>query len=123
MMAKRTARQAASLRPRLRIVIGDEVALGPGRVDLIELIQRTGSLRAAARQMGVSYMRAWSLLKETNACFREPLVTVSRGGSTGGGAKLTEAGKLAMELYRDMEKVCHSATDASWKKLKSLLAG
>jgi molybdate transport system regulatory protein len=109
------------LRPRLRVMLGNEIALGPGRVDLLELIHKTGSLRAAARRMGLSYMRAWHLVKYTNRCFAEPLVEVVRGGKTGGGARLTEAGCHALAIYRRMEQKCDQAVKASWHELRKLL--
>src|SRR5262245_9762785 len=99
-MGKTSASGMAWLRPRLRGMVGSEIALGPGRVDLLELIQETGSLRAAAERMGVSYMRAWQLVKYTNRCFGEPLVKVMRGGKAGGGARLTESGRRTLTLYR-----------------------
>jgi molybdate transport system regulatory protein len=121
-MAKKAMGQKACLRPRLRVMIGDEIALGPGRIDLLELIEETGSLRSAAKRMGVSYMRAWKLMKSTNRSSREPLVEVARGGKSGGGAKLTAAGRKAFQLYRDMEKQVHRATRTSWTEMRKLLA-
>jgi molybdate transport system regulatory protein len=110
-----------SIRPRLRIMRGDDIALGPGRADLLELIATTGSLRSAAKQMGISYMRAWQLVKFTNQCFREPVVAAVRGGKTGGGAKLTSAGAKALGLYRRMEKESQRAAKLPWLDLKRLL--
>ena len=72
--------KAVCVRPRLRVMWGSEIALGPGRVELLELIGQTGSLRAAAARMGMSYMRAWNLVKSTNHCFSRPLVEATRGG-------------------------------------------
>ena|SRR5579862_4737223 len=122
-MGKRAAKtQGAWLRPRLRVMIGDEIALGPGRVDLLDLIDQTGSLKAAAERMGVSYMRAWNLVKSTNRSAREPLVEVARGGKTGGGARLTIAGRKAYRIYREMEKQVHRATRSNWGEMRKLLA-
>lgn len=112
----------ASLRPRLRVMLGAEIALGPGRVDLLELIQETGSLRAAAERMGLSYMRAWQLIKYTNRCFNAPVVEVVRGGKHGGGAKLTETGRRTLTAYRLMEKQCQRAMKPSWTSLRKFLA-
>jgi molybdate transport system regulatory protein len=112
----------ASLRPRLRVMLGSEIALGPGRIDLLELIETTGSLRAAAERMGLSYMRAWQLIKYTNRCFRAPVVEVVRGGQHGGGAKLTETGRRTLAAYRRMEKQCYRVTKSSWTGLRKLLA-
>jgi molybdate transport system regulatory protein len=109
------------VRPRLRVMWGKEIALGPGRVELMEFIRETGSLRAAAERMGISYMRAWNLVKLTNRCFIAPVVEASRGGQTGGGAKLTEAGKEVIELYRQMEKESQRAVKQPWAELRKLL--
>src|SRR5437870_12838059 len=91
------------LRPRMRVLCGEVIALGPGKVDLLALIGETGSIRETAERMGMSYMRAWTLIKTMNACFREPVVVASRGGIARGGAVLTETGRRALELYRGLE--------------------
>jgi molybdate transport system regulatory protein len=103
--------------------LGDEIALGPGKIELLELVQRTGSITEAARQMGVSYMRAWTLIRTMNDCFRKPLVAAARGGRAGGGgATLTETGREALALYRRMSGRCVEATRGNWKKLQRLLS-
>ncbi len=122
MRKKKSPNEKAWLRPRLRVMLGREIALGPGRVDLLELILQTGSLRAAAERMGISYMRAWHLVRYTNRCFSEPLVAVVRGGKSGGGAKLTNAGRQILLLYRRMDNQCHRAVKASWHDLRKFLA-
>src|SRR5262249_10670646 len=104
MRKKKAARRPVVLLPRLRVLCDGETALGPGRVDLLELIAETGSLRAAAQQMEMSYMRAWTLVKSLNSWFRAPLVEVSRGGKRGGGAQLTELGRKIISLYRRIER-------------------
>ncbi len=120
---KKSLAHEPRIRPRLRIMWGDEVALGPGRVELMEFIGETGSLRAAAERMGISYMRAWNLVKLTNRCFSAPVVEASRGGQTGGGAKLTDAGRAAIELYRQMEQRSQRAVRQPWSQLRRLLKG
>jgi len=102
---------------------GGEIALGPGRVELLELIAETGSLRAAARRMGVSYMRAWNLVKYTNRCFSRPLVEATRGGRRGGGARLTETGRQIVAAYREMERKSQRAINKGWAQFKRLLKG
>ena len=109
------------LRPRLRVVWREEIALGPGKVELLRFVAESGSIREAADRMGMSYMRAWTLIRTMNACFKEPLVEAARGGSEHGGATLSETGKRALKLYEQMEKDCLAATKAKWAKLKSLL--
>lgn len=108
--------------PRLRITQGDEVALGPGKAELLALVARTGSIREAAERMNMSYMRAWKLIQTMNACFREPLVISERGGSSHGGATLTATGKRVLALYGEMEQACLRAMKKNWSELQSLLA-
>ncbi|HWW00269.1 MAG TPA: LysR family transcriptional regulator [Candidatus Acidoferrum sp.] len=107
----------------MRVLCGEEVALGPGKVDLLALIAETGSIRAAAERMGMSYMRAWTLIKTMNACFHEPLVVASRGGEQHGGAVLTETGQTALKLYRELEAQSLKACAGNWRQLRRLLKG
>jgi len=105
----------------MRVLCGDDIALGPGKVDLLALIGETGSIREAAERMGMSYMRAWTLIKTMNACFREPLVVASRGGKERGGAVLTETGRRALESYRELEVQSLKACAGIWRRLRKLL--
>ena len=95
---------AAVVQPRIRILHGGEVALGPGKADLLEALDRGGSLVRAAQDLGMSYTRAWGLVRTMNALFQEPLVTLQRGGKKRGGAALTAEGKQVLRLYRRMQK-------------------
>jgi molybdate transport system regulatory protein len=89
--------------PRLRILLGEAVALGPGKARLLAEIEAAGSISAAARAMGMSYRRAWLLVAEMNRVFRAPLVEAGPGGKRGGGAHVTELGRSALAHYRAME--------------------
>jgi molybdate transport system regulatory protein len=109
------------VRPRIRVLCGGEIALGPGKVALLEAIHASASLTAAARLLGMSYMRAWKLVQTMNACFREPLVTTQRGGKSHGSATLTRSGERALALYRGMEEASREAMAASWRELRVLL--
>jgi molybdate transport system regulatory protein len=111
-----------SLHPRLRIVSGADIALGPGKADLLEALEQTGSITKAAGRLGMSYMRAWTLIRTINRSFQEPLVVALRGGMRGGGgARLTETGCKALALYRRMEKQCCKSVQTDWRKIKKLL--
>jgi len=94
------AKKRHGLSPRLRLVLGDEIAIGPGKAELLALIRDTGSIAAAGRAMGMSYKRAWLLVSTMNECFRMPLVEASRGGSERGGAELTATGEAVLAAYR-----------------------
>jgi molybdate transport system regulatory protein len=115
------SRTEHKLLPRLRVVCGEEVALGPGKADLLSLIAETGSIREAAERMNMSYTRAWKLVQTMNDCFREPLVSAERGGNARGGARLTETGEKALRLYREMEMTCLEQTKVSFRAFGELL--
>lgn len=87
----------------LRIEFGGEDAVGPGKVRLLELINASGSIAAAGRDMGMSYRRAWLLVDEVNRCFRKPVVEARAGGGGGGGAALTPFGRALVTHYRAIE--------------------
>jgi len=106
MPAKRTAPE---VRFRLRITRGDAIAIGPGKVDLLEAIAAAGSLTAAAKQLGMSYRRAWLLVDTMNRCFRQPVVHTAAGGARGGGTLLTELGREVAERYRRAEAAARIA--------------
>lgn len=95
--------------------------IGPGKADLLEAIAETGSIRSAADEMGMSYMRAWSLIRTMNDEFREPLVEKTRGGALKGGATLTSNGERVLRIYREMEEASLEAAGPGWKKLRSYL--
>jgi len=109
------------LQARFRIRSGRDIALGPGKAELLGLIERTGSITNAARQMDMSYMRAWTLIRTMNRCFKMPLVVTKRGGRQGGGAKLTETGRKALRYYQQMEKAGVRAASTRWRRLQNLL--
>ena len=92
---------ASQVRPRWRVTLGDRIALGPGKADLLEEIARTGSISAAAAALGMSYRRAWILADTMNACFARPLVATSRERRKG--ATLTKEGRKVLRLYRRIE--------------------
>jgi len=105
----------------LRILSGDLIALGPGKVDLLESIGEAGSISQAARERKLSYRRAWNMVDTMNQCFKEPLVTSITGGKGGGGAKLTPAGQKVIDLYRKMETKANTAILPEWEALQKLL--
>lgn len=107
---------------RIRILFGADAMLGPGKADLLERIGETGSIAAAGRAMSMSYKRAWSLVDEMNAAFRDPLVVSSRGGPRGGGAHLTEAGQAVLAHYRKLEDILAEAGAARIAALENMLS-
>jgi molybdate transport system regulatory protein len=102
------------LHVRVRIDFGPASSIGPGKMALLEHIDSSGSLSQAARELGMSYRRAWLLLDDLNHTFSEPVATAVAGGTGGGGATLTAFGKKLIESFRDIE---HEASEAARKHL------
>jgi len=88
----------------LRLDLATGVRLGPGKIRLLEAIDREGSISAAGRSLKMSYRRAWLLIDELNSYFREPLVATRLGGTGGGKASVTAFGRTVIRAYRAMEK-------------------
>jgi molybdate transport system regulatory protein len=87
----------------LRVDLGEDRAIGPGKIRLLEAIRDTGSITRAGAALGMSYRRAWLLVDDMNSCFREPVVAAQVGGSHGGGATLTPFGMKLIDQYRAIE--------------------
>jgi molybdate transport system regulatory protein len=90
--------------------------MGPGKAELIERIAATGSISAAAREMGMSYRRAWQLVEALNAAYRAPVVQTATGGQRGGGATVTPYGKRLAAQFRSMEDKASAAIAADLKR-------
>ena len=88
---------------RFRVDFGREGAIGPGKITLLEHIGSGGSLSQAARELGMSYRRAWQLLASLNASFDERVTLSAKGGRGGGGARLTPFGRQLVRVYRGFE--------------------
>jgi len=93
----------------LRLNLAPRGAVGPGKIKLLELVGKTGSISAAGRAMAMSYRRAWLLIDELNHIFDQPLVETQLGGKAGGGATLTSFGRKVVGEYRAMEDEAHAA--------------
>jgi molybdate transport system regulatory protein len=106
---------------RLRIRVGEDIALGPGKADLLQAIAATGSISSAARTLGMSYRRAWLLVETMNRCFKTPLVQAKTGGKSGGGAEITPLGREALRHYRAMQKAANKACGPASKRLSGLM--
>jgi molybdate transport system regulatory protein len=105
-----------------RITLAPETLLGPGKADLLQAIDETGSIAAAGRRMGMSYKRAWYLIDTMNAYFREPVVISTKGGSARGGAQLTGTGRTVLKAYRRIEAKAGRAVARDLVTLASLAA-
>lgn len=103
--------QILSNQIKIRITSGSAIAMGPGKADLLEAIDACGSISSAAKQMQMSYRRAWELVDVMNKSFNQPLVISSPGGQNGGGAQLTEFGRLMLKSYRNIVAKAQTAAE------------
>jgi molybdate transport system regulatory protein len=110
------------IKPRLRVLLGADIAIGPGKAALLESVARTGSISAAAREMNMSYRRAWLLVDTMNRSFRSALVEKAKGGSGGGGARVTELGLEVLNRYRAMELKAATSVAGDMREFTRLLA-
>jgi molybdate transport system regulatory protein len=117
------ATQVATARLTLRVDLGGERAIGPGKIRLLEAIRDTGSITKAGIALGMSYRRAWLLVDDMNNCFREPVIAAQAGGSHGGGAALTPFGTRLIDQYRAIEAEAHFATAARLRELDAACKG
>ncbi len=101
----------------IRIDFGKGKQIGPGKIALLELIEEKGSLVKAAKEMGMSYRRAWLLVQDLNACFEVPCVASQTGGVQGGGAVLTAFGKNLVKDYRALEKDAEKIAARKFKRI------
>jgi len=93
--------------------------MGPGKADLLEAIQREGSISAAGRALGMSYRRSWMLVDTMNRCWKEPLVEAVAGGGRDRGARVTDFGMAVLQAYRDLEQ--RMATGAATGELGQMM--
>lgn len=106
---------------KIRLYAGEEIAMGPGKADLLDAIGREGSISGAGRAMGMSYRRAWLLVDTMNRCFAELVVETHPGSSKGGGARITPFGARLLADYRALEAKAGAAVQGA--ELEAMLAG
>lgn len=106
----------------VRIDLGEHGKLGPGKLMLLQKIDELGSISAAGRSMKMSYRQAWGLINQLNSAFKEPVVRSQAGGEMGGGAKLTEFGKLLLLHCNAMVTNTRRAAQPHLDFLESVLA-
>lgn len=103
----------AILKLKVQLYSGEEIAMGPGKADLLEAIRAHGSISAAGRAMGMSYRRAWLLVDAMNRCWQQPLVETSPGSAHGGGARISAFGETVLQHYRALQARIDAAADCA----------
>lgn len=114
-------KRIATAKPNFRLQIKHGIAIGPGKAALLEAISVTGSISEAARTMEMSYRTAWQLVSSMNEHFISPLVSMTKGGKSGGGAELTTLGWDVLHTYKRMEEKAVQAIEADIAHLESML--
>ena len=108
-------------RTRFRIQVKHAIAIGPGKADVLQCIDETGSIAQSGRRLGMSYQRVWSLVASMNRDFVDPLVLTQRGGTAGGGTVLTPTGRKVLKLYRAVESKAQAAVERPLRELVALI--
>lgn len=108
---------------KVRLYNGADIAMGPGKADLLDAIRQHGSISAAARALGMSYRRAWLLVETMNRSFQQPLVSTLAGGKQGGGTQLTAMGEQVLQRYRALYAQAVAAVQDGADEFAGLLAG
>jgi molybdate transport system regulatory protein len=111
-----------SLKIRVRIDFDDVHAVGPGKIALLERMRDCGSLSQAARELDMSYRRAWQLLDSLNTTFNEPVIVTSIGGKGGGGSEITKLGLALIDTYRALEDDITALAQRRFKPLRNRVA-
>ncbi len=106
----------------LRIDLDPDGRIGPGKIELLEQIASFGSISAGARQMNMSYKRAWDLVEEMNQIFGKPVVAAQTGGKRGGGAQLTAVGLAVVTRFRAIERAATAAAEPHMVALQAEIA-
>ncbi|OGS95248.1 MAG: ModE family transcriptional regulator [Gallionellales bacterium RBG_16_56_9] len=110
--------QAVIVRPR--VYIGEAIALGPGKIDLLREIGETHSISAAARTLGIPYKRAWLLVDSLNEGFGRPVILTTKGGKGGGGTALTQLGEELLHRYTALEQRINQESARELEALRAL---
>lgn len=112
---------ASPLKIKIQLYCGEEIAMGPGKADLLDAILAHGSISAAGRAMGMSYRRTWLLVDAMNRCWRDKLVDTVPGGGRERGAHVTPAGEAVLAAYRAMQAAATGAAGPTASPLLDLL--
>ena len=111
-----------TLKIKVRIDFDNAHAVGPGKIALLERMRDTGSLSQAARELDMSYRRAWQLLDSLNTSFNQPVIVTSVGGKGGGGSEITDLGRELINTYRALEEEMTERAQQCFKPLRSQVA-
>jgi len=104
----------------IRLDLTEKDRIGPGKIALLEAIRNTGSISEGAKQIGMSYRRAWILVDQVNGALKKPAVSAATGGKRGGGAKLTPVGEKIISIYRSIESLARQSAKDEFRAVGNL---
>ena len=99
------------------VYIDDIKFFGPGRVELLQRIEETGSIAKAAKAMDMSYKKAWAMVDAMNTHGQHPYVVTHKGGQQGDGAELTETARNVIEAYKKLSDKLLAVVEAEQELL------
>lgn len=108
---------ALRVKSKVWIEIGGRPFFGEGRRDLLERIDQEGSISRAAKQVGLSYKKAWSYIKSMEDRWGKQLVRKQVGGKGGGGACLTEEGRRLIARYDQLLAGTQDSIDRNFRSI------
>jgi molybdate transport system regulatory protein len=94
--------------------------MGEGRLRLLRAIEQTGSLSKAAKEVQISYKKAWHLVDSVNKSAKKPVTQKSVGGKGGGGTILTDYGKSLVDTFDEINRNCWEFLDKQMEKINTL---
>ncbi|WP_293295102.1 winged helix-turn-helix domain-containing protein [Allomuricauda sp.] len=109
------------LKVRCWIDIDGKKFFGPGRAQLLILIDKNGSLSKAAKEMGMSYRKAWAMVEDMNQRGQQPYVKLHKGGTQGGGAELTPRGKKVLSAFQQMNTQIQATVEQHTQEMLELI--
>lgn len=119
-MKKKPASTTTAILVRPRVYIGEDIAVGPGKIDLLRKVGETRSIAAAARALEMPYKKAWLLIDSLNQGFGKPVVETAAGGKGGGGASLTALGEQLIARYEALEASLNASAGGELEALRAL---
>ncbi len=105
------------IRSKLWIEIGGKPVFGRGRRFLLEAIDKHGSINQAAKEINISYRKAWGYIKAMEERLGFKLIDRQTGGRNGGGAVLTEEAKKFLKKYEALESGIRESVDEKFRRI------
>jgi len=94
-----------------------ELVFGIGKSGILKVVEKTGSLNSAAKQLNMSYRHAWSYVRSAEKRLGKQLLIKIKGGKSGGGALLTDYAKNLVKKFDTLEHDSQQFVDKRFKEI------